>query len=720
MKDRRGFFAPFAFAALAGCGTSPEAPAPRDGGTSGDVAPREAAPDRPQARETWARVDSQGRYTVSFAHPAWSFAGRLPAGATGITERTGDDAIGSYHEVTFSSRSPAQTLGVRAYDAVSAAVFTVTYPEGAPNVDLAFPRFDVHPELTHHLTYSDDAPFAPASFDEWAPDSPFVVFDDRANTFILSAASDFMNAATLLAPGGTIASAIDPSVPSLPARFSHQTILVARPGITKAYATWGDALLALSGKARTATDATPELERFGYWTDSGAYYYFRFEPSLGYEGTLLAVRDYFERIGAPLAYLQLDAWWYPKGPKASWRDNIGLYLYEADAQLFPKGLADFQRSLGLPLVTHANWVDPASPYRSEYAMSNNVSIEPAYWKKVADYIGDAGVTVYEQDFLNKNALPVTTNLTDQNAFLDEMASAFDAKGIGMQYCMPLPRHYLQGTRYKNLLTTRVSGDRFNPARYEDFLYTSLLTGSLGSLPWSDVFFSTETSNLLMATLSAGIVGVGDEIGTASATNLAQAMRPDGVIVKPDVPIVPLDQSFIQEAKGVDAPLVAATYSDYGGVRVSYVYAFNRGWNSVSSFSPAMLGYRGRVYVLDYFNETGQAMDAGETHTEEMVGGSAYYVVAPVGPSGIALLGDAGKFVALGKKRFGDVKDDGVLTASVVFAPDEGPVVLRGYAASKPTVTATRGKTSAVMYDPATGVFRVSVSPAGGSAVVRLQ
>ena len=40
------------------------------------------------------------------------------------------------------------------------------------------------------------------------------------------------------------------------------------------------------------------------------------------------------------------------------------------------------------------------------------------------------------------------------------------------------------------------------------------------------------------------------------------------------------------------------------------------------------------------------------------------IVAPVGPSGIAFLGDAARFVSLGRTRIPEVSDDSVLRASV--------------------------------------------------------
>jgi hypothetical protein len=665
-------------------------------------------------------VDDQGNYSIVFEHPAWTFAGSLGVPATSIANGSGTDAIGAYHEVTFAfTDSSAKTAGIRVYDQLPAAVLTENYVAATTNDSPPFPTFATYPGVAHHVTYSDTE-FAPVSFDTLTSDSPFVFFDDSANTFILSAASDFMNAATAELAGGALSSGIDPAVPTLPAGFSHRTVLVAEPGINAAYATWGGILTGLSGKKRVANDATPYLESFGYWTDNGAYYYYNYDTSTGYPATLLAVRDSFTQLGVPLAYMQLDSWWYPKGPQQLWSDSAdGQYTYTADPTVFPDGLASFQQSLGLPLITHARWIDPASPYRTEYTMSNNVSIDPAYWTTIAGYIANGGVTVYEQDWLNQNALPDTGNLTDQDAFMDNMASAMASSGIGMQYCMPLPRHYLQGSKYPNLTTTRVSVDRFSSPRYQDFLYVSLLTSSLGAWPWSDTFNSPETDNLLLATLSAGMVGVGDEIGTSSASNLLQSVRPDGVIVKPDEPIVPLDQTFLNQANGVDTPLVAATFTDFGGMRASYVYAFNVGTHTSASFTPAALGYSGQVLVLDYFANVGQLVDASAVYTEELSGGSAYFIVAPLGPSGIAFAGDPGKFVSLGKKRISQLSDNGTLSVSVAFASGETTVTLHGYAASQPTAAASSGAVGAVSWDSGTKMFTVPVTPSNGAAILTL-
>ena len=478
----------------------------------------------------------------------------------------------------------------------------------------------------------------------------------------------------------------------------------------------------LQGKTRPANDDGITLNTLGYWTDSGSTYFYNYVPNLGYAGTLQAVYNSFKQAGIPLGYMQLDDWWYPKGASDIWSNrNAGIYTYNADPTLFPNGLLAFQQQLGIPLMTHAKFIDASSPYRSQYTMSNNVSTDPNYWKMVANYLQSNAVATYEQDWLNNKALPAM-NLTDSDAFMNNMASAMSTAGLTMQYCMALPRHFLQSSLYNNLTTIRVSGDRFSSARWDKFLYTSELASALGIWPWSDVFMSTETDNLLLSTLSAGIVGVGDPIGAESATNLLQTIRADGVIVKPDEPIVPIDSMYIQDAQATNQPMVASTYTDFGsGMKALYVFAYARAANTpaTASFTPASLGLPGSVYVYNYFTGTGTVLPAGGTFTDTVSSGS-YYIVVPIGASRIGFLGDAGKFVSWGKKRISQVTDTGSVQATITFAKGETSLTMYGYAPSQPKVAATDGTVGVVTYNSGTGIFSYPVSPgADGSASVTM-
>jgi hypothetical protein len=265
--------------------------------------------------------------------------------------------------------------------------------------------------------------------------------------------------------------------------------------------------------------------------------------------------------------------------------------------------------------------------------------------------------------------------------------------------------FLQTTKYGNVTNVRVSEDRFQRAYWPELLYGSRIAGALGLWPFSDVFPSSETDNLLLATLSAGPLGIGDRIGPIAVNNLRQSIRGDGVIIKPDVPIVPLDSSYVHDAQGLQLPMIASTVSDFGGLRTYYVFAFSQGNNVPASFAVSELGVTGPVYIYNYFDDTGALAAPGDVITDALADTRAYYVVAPIGPSGLALLGDRGHFVGLGKSRIAALTDDGVVHVTVLFAAGETTRTLVGYAPAAPNSSA-----GTLTYDAASMRFSIDVSP----------
>ncbi len=89
------------------------------------------------------------------------------------------------------------------------------------------------------------------------------------------------------------------------------------------------------------------------------------------------------------------------------------------------------------------------------------------------------------------------------------------------------------------------------------------------------------------------------------------------------------------------------------------------------------------------------------------------MVAPIGTSGIALVGDTNKFVTLGTKRVSTLTDGGgALHATVAFAAGETNVTLAGYAPSAPYLTIRTTNTTAVSPFP--------VSPTGSCMFFRVK
>ena len=275
-----------------------------------------------------------------------------------------------------------------------------------------------------------------------------------------------------------------------------------------------------------------------------------------------------------------------------------------------------------------------------------------------------------------------TDISTGNAFAGGMAHAMKNAGIDLQYCMPLPCFYLQGIKYSNLTTIRPSSDRFEPGKWNDFIYNSQFAYAIGAWPWCDVFKSHETGNMILAVLSAGAVGTGDAMGKEDKNNIMMACRTDGMLVKPDVPLVPTDQTYINDANHSGKPLLAWTYTKQNDIQTDYVFAFsdkNTDDKNVS-FSPSSLAMRGEVMVYDPVTKAGKKINADGVFSS-IVGTDhySYYIVAPFTSSGIAFLGDENKIAATGKQRIADIiSNRNQLKVTVLFAKGEKSVTLHGY------------------------------------------
>src|SRR5665213_2865628 len=686
------------------------------------------------ARITAQCDDVSGRYEIlAQQHSSWKFAGELGQPVRNVVVEKGNDRLGAYQQIRFNWRTNISLTGsIRVYDSRPVAIFMWECNQAVNELPAVFPRFTSIPTGLHPFSFKNDV-FAPSSFKLEPNGTPWLLFDDQANAVIISPADNFMIARMSGDGSNEITSGLNEKVRNLPAHFRHATLMTFGDGINATWNTWGKAFTDLIGRNRPANDADIGLRYLGYWTDNGAFYYYNYDPALGYAGTLEQLVERYREEKIPIRYLQLDSWWYDKTltdpdgktgqsknsklPEGEWNSYGGMLKYEDDPVLFTNGLAAFQKKIGLPLITHNRWIDPASPYHEHYNISGFASVDPLWWEKIMNYIADSGVVGYEQDWLNviynhSSELSATVGTGDD--FTGDMAATAKARGLSLQYCMALPRFFLQGARYDNLTTIRVSDDRFQRDRWDNFLYTSRLASALGIWPWSDVFMSNETNNLLLADLSAGMVGIGDAIGAENKENLLRVARPDGVLVKPDEPLVPLDEVYIAEANGHKSPMIAWTYSDHGSLRTAYLFAYNRQkTDSETGFTPAAFGFKGKVCVLNACSGVAHNQSAGKQFTFQLnPDETAYYLIAPIGQSGLAFFGDEGKYVSNGRQRIAALEDaPGRLSVAVTFAAGEKSVRLFGYASHAPSVTAQSGSVGTLNYDAKSGRFSVEASPA---------
>ncbi len=689
----------------------------------------------PKSGLTLDLVPATGKYQLSSQKPAWNFGGSLRAALTSVAIGKGQDSIGAYQCVSFEWLIEKNRMHgeIRLYEEKPLSLFIQTCGVAVEAPPSAFPDFTSMPEGLHIFSYGLRE-FAPPRFSGTEISTPWLLFDDRANAFVISPASHFFVASMIGDGQRRVASGFNPRLRNVPAGFSQQTLIAVGQGINATWEQWGNALVALQGSKRPNNAEDPILKYLGYWTDNGASYYYNYDLEKGYARTLQDLVERYRVEQIPIRYLQLDSWWYyktttdadgkqgkeikaPKLPPGEWNRYGGLLEYKAHTNLFPSGLVAFQKSIGLPLVTHNRWVDPASPYWKNYRISGVAAVDPKWWDDIADYLHSSGIITYEQDWLDRiyTYSPEFSSSVDAGeAFLDNMSRACKEHRITLQYCMPYPCYFLQGSRYENLTSIRTSGDRFNKNRWNDFLYTSRLASCMGIWPWADVYMSSETGNLLLSTLSAGPVGIGDAIGAENKTNLLKAVRADGMIIKPDAPIVPVDQCYINDAVSNAAPLLASTYTDHANLRTEYLFAFNRRSSSRGEvhFTPDQLGFSVPVYAYDFFSGAAERLQPKDVfHARLREASPGFWVLAPLGKSGIAFLGDQGKFVSTGKQRIASLHDEPTrLSTDVVFAENETSATLHGYADAMPKVSASFGQVGTIEYDVATRHFLVEVKP----------
>jgi hypothetical protein len=263
---------------------------------------------------------------------------------------------------------------------------------------------------------------------------------------------------------------------------------------------------------------------------------------------------------------------------------------------------------------------------------------------------------------------------------------------------------------------------------------------LGAQPWSDVFMSPETGNLLIATLSGGPVGVGDALGAADFENLRHVVNGEGELVKPDAGLRPIDRMYVEDAAGKQAPMIAVAIS--GNSRAPdayYVFAYPRkATDRNATVSLAELGLKAGAVAYDWVRKTAVPVPAGGAVTIDFNGHSrdegaektgapdadtwGYVVVVPYAKDGIALLGDTNKFVTLADNGVSRWIRQGKAPAMVVdFGEDKEPRIVTGYAAARPKVESGDATASLSSYDAKSGIFRITVaSPKAERALVSVE
>mmetsp|Transcript_4727 Transcript_4727/g.14773 ORF Transcript_4727/g.14773 Transcript_4727/m.14773 type:complete len:444 (+) Transcript_4727:181-1512(+) len=243
------------------------------------------------------------------------------------------------------------------------------------------------------------------------------------------------------------------------------------------------------------------------------------------------------------------------------------------ASVFPSGMAHMvQQNLdGMPMIMHNRQWSPVSDYvlagSFEWLTSELAAIprDPfAFFEWFFRQQDGWNLHMYEQDWLNKEYDQVEslhTNITLADDWLRGMARGLALSGRTQQYCMPYAYDILAASALGGVVTNaRATNDYFHATDHRTWAIgaTALFYAALEILPFKDGFYSStarqvggaqegpETSpdrEILVATLSAAMVGPMDGLGYVNASRVLASCRSDGVVLKPDRPLVLSDACF---------------------------------------------------------------------------------------------------------------------------------------------------------------------------------
>jgi hypothetical protein len=677
---------------------------------------------------------------------------------TGTSESEGADTSGAYRALALKWEAPGLRFETefRVYADVPQVKFIHRFPDGwraektskFEDTALNFPVFAAGGAAkdTHLFSYGFYIWPYPmfgknpvVALSKWGAGTicePLFAFDEQGRTGALAPFDDFMVRLvrvidlSALGFGFGVAAGLNGELERLEPGHSSATILVFNDGgVRAAMYSLGAELMKASGKRPVGVNETPFLKYLGYWTDNGAYYYYRTEPDKNYETTLLDVNDYLKRESIPARYFQLDSWWYPKS-----KADDGVIEWTPMKELFPGGLEPFQQKLGLPLTFHNRFFSKENVYRKTMEFVDGSGGAHPAGREVFDlWAADVkrwGGIMYEQDWLGTQMGKIEKLRSDPafaDGWLSNMAAAMADRGLEIQYCMPTMAFYLESTRFQNVTNIRSSNDYYvrvsgqSPRLWWEHVYTSPMIAGLGAIPFKDVIvttpppkksanavterFYTGTGNdkydpngelyepfyhhsALLSILSAGPTGIGDRIGSVNKPVVMLMADEDGALVKPDRPFAPIDRLFYEDPYTEPVALTAYTLSEVSGRTWFYVVGMNaeQAISKVKfTLGAADIGLQGKYVVYDFFSGTAMAAAADFSIRRKLAPSDiAYLVFAPLSAQGRALVGDVGKYVTASAGRIRSWTDSEAGMTIELDGPKGSPTRLLVYSPAAPS------------------------------------
>jgi hypothetical protein len=506
--------------------------------------------------------------------------------------------------------------------------------------------------------------------------------------------------------------------------------------------------------------------------DDGAYYYvwesfnIPARPWPAEEGLVLVKEDLYLK-GVPVAYMQLDDWWYVGKDYFGNVKSVTDWRASTVPRLFPNGLERFMDQLNIPVQLYTPFFsdDFVTPYNMTESTSfrGTKIVTPkdsyAFFRDLfllgENQTGNR-MRAYEVDFLDSNfagSASMFESVFAAEQWYTSMARAAEELGVVVQYCLCSATDILQSLSLPSVVQARASGDYVNvEANAFDLGGSSLLMGAVQIAPSKDTLWTsspqpgtmsdTEHNGLsyttqphvqldaILATLSLGPVGISDGLGQVGAGLISQSFRSanDSTLLRPSRPLSWVDSALLNKTFGASMADVRSTHATIAtSAHTShYVLAWRTSEDvalgPTDLFPPPAngLALAVRKHFLDPANFFSGCLNGapaapgcvsilqpGDPLVVPMSGTGAsnltYISIHPALGNGAFLVGELAKFVHVSPQRFDAVALGGSGPAGIL-------VSLRGSVGEAVTLLAV---------DPA-GVARVATATIGAAGVAQLQ
>ena len=485
---------------------------------------------------------------------------------------------------------------------------------------------------------------------------------------------------------------------SVPAGFSTDLAFLAADGPRAALDVWGRMLLDEARTVRPGRWPDAVGSRPSYWTDNGSAYWYKTEPDRDIAESIGAAVEDLRSKGVPIGAVQLDSWFYPHSELRPFNTDewevppTAMVAWEERPDVLPDGINALRKRLNDPaLVAHIRHLSAESPMATAaptwldgaYAAPST----PDAYERWLDQCLSWGVETLEHDWLVEVFFGVRGMRAGPGratAWQEGLDAAARERGITLQWCMGTPADLAQTTTLTQVTSVRTSGDHGYIATagqlWAWFCTANALAGSLGLMPFKDVFRADPEvagqngePEALLSALSTGPVGLGDRVGRMDPAIALRTCRADGLLVKPHTPISAIDESLLSGPAFNSVPLFAACTSEHAAGRWIYLVAMhaNPGEEPVvgevplsSLFSLSRSEDQPSAVRMEEEAEVVNHVVAWNWRTqtaEQLARTSAisvsleredwdFYVLAPILPSGLAVIGDITKFTTAGDAR----------------------------------------------------------------------